>query len=278
MEIRRMGTRVSRLGMLAALAAFVLFAPVRSARADDITDPADLHVGPGAGTACATGCGADPNVISSGSFDIYYNPNTNSSQSAIGNPFYLVIAVPDYVGSSDIVSLGPTATMYTPYPGTTTSTVTLGTATERAGTLTSGDIYSYIGLGSSVTNSFNFANMQACDEGLSGGNGCPNSSLHGSGAPLAGDTITGYQIWTVLINTNDFAPQDLLNFTGSNIPVGSFVAAIGVQGTEGWAVPFTESGIVGNTVSAPEPSSLWLMLAGLITVAFFYRRRQQFAA
>src|SRR6516225_7987912 len=40
----------------------------------DISDPADLHVGTGAGTSCATGCGADPNTITSTAWDVFYNP------------------------------------------------------------------------------------------------------------------------------------------------------------------------------------------------------------
>src|SRR5437879_12920183 len=47
-------------------------------------DPANLHVGPGAGTACATGCAGDPNTISPTAFDIYYNSQGRSEERRVG--------------------------------------------------------------------------------------------------------------------------------------------------------------------------------------------------
>ena len=242
-----------------------------------LLDPADLHVGTGAGTSCPLGCNGDPNTISATGFDIYYNPNTHSSQAPIGDPFYLIIASPIYTGSTNSPTVGGTATMYAPYPGGTTSTVSVG-GQHDWGTMTSGDLYAFIGLGPFANNSFQFGNMLACDIGTTGGNGCVNTSLQNGGAPLFGDTITGYDVTTWLIGTTLFAPNDLLDFTGS-LPVGSYVAAIGVnptagsQGTpEAWAVPFTESGIV-TTTNVPEPSSFLLLGAGLLALAALSGRR-----
>ena len=256
--------------LLLSLGALALALVTGSAAVADILDPADLHVGPGAGTACAKGCGADPNTISATSFDIFYNPNANSSQSLIGDPFYLIVASAVYSGSTNSPTLGSTATMYAPYPGGTTTTVSVGAGVNQ-GTMTSGDIYSFLGLGSQVTNSFNFGNMVACD---TGSNQCPNGSIQGSAAPLFGQTITGYVITTFSIGTTQFGPQDLLDFTGT-LPIGSYVAAIGVDatGAEAWAVPFTESGIVTGHVQTPEPSSLLLLGAGLLGLAVLASRR-----
>jgi PEP-CTERM motif len=235
-----------------------------------ITDPADLHVGPGAGTGCATGCGGDPNTISPTNFDIYYNPNTHSSQSPIGNPFYLIIASPVYTGSTNSPTVNGTATMYATYPGGTQTSVSVGGAVFQGEMLSNNDIYTFLGLGSQITNSFNFGNMVACDTGVGG---CPNSGLQGSGAPLFGNTITGYDITTFSIGTTNFAPNDLLDFTGG-LPVGSYVASIGVNQSaqEAWAVPFTESGLVTST-NVPEPGSLTLLSAGLIALAGLAGRR-----
>jgi hypothetical protein len=246
-----------------------------------LLDPADLHVGTGAGTNCATGSGApgcvgDPNTIGSTGFDIYYNPNTHSSQAPIGDPFYLIIASPIYTGSTNSPTVGGTATMYAPYPGGTTSTVSVG-GRHDWGTMSTGDLYAFIGLGPFANNSFQFGNMLACDIGLTGQNGCANAGLQNSGAPLFGDTITGYDITTWLIGTTTFSPQDLLDFTG-NLPIGSYVAGIGVNptalhgGPEAWAVPFTESGIVTGT-NVPEPSSFMLLGAGLLALAALSGRR-----
>ena len=234
-----------------------------------LLDPADLHVGPGAGTACATGCGADPNTISATAFDIYYNPNIHSSQDPIGDPFYLIVATPVYTGSTNSPTVGGTATMYTPYPGGPTTTVSVGGPVSQ-GEMTSGDLYGFIGLGPFANNSFQFVNMVACDTGDAA---CPNASLGGSGAPLFGQTITGYDVFTFSIGTTTFAPNDLLDFTG-NLPIGSFVAAIGVNaaGDEAWAVPFTESGLVTGT-QVPEPSSLLMLGAGLLGLAVLASRR-----
>jgi len=143
--------------------------------------------------------------------------------------------------------------------------------------MTSGDLYANIGLGPFANNSFQFGNMVACDIGTtSGQNACPNGSLGGSGAPLFGVNITGYDVFTFSIGTTAFAPNDLLDFTG-NLPIGSYVAAIGVDYSaldgkgEAWAVPFTESGIVTNNV--PEPSSFLLLGAGLLALAALSGRR-----
>jgi hypothetical protein len=264
--------------VLLSISGFLLLALAFGGNASaQLLDPADLHVGPGAGTSCATGCGADPNTISATNFDIYYNPNTNSSQAPIGDPFYLIIATPIYTGSTNSPTVGGTATMYAPYPGGTTSTVSVG-GQHDWGTMSSGDLYGFIGLGPFANNSFQFGNMVACDIGTTGGNGCVNISLQNGGAPLFGDSITGYDVTTWLIGTTTFAPNDLLDFTGS-LPIGSYVAAIGVnptagsQGTpEAWAVPFTESGIV-TTTNVPEPSSFMLLGAGLLALAALSGRR-----
>lgn len=261
--------------MVGCLIVLLSFAGAAFADTVPLTDPADLHVGTGAGTICATGCGADPNTITATHFDIYYNPNKSSSQAPIGTPFYLVLAIPVYTGSILTNSISSPAGLFAPYPGPQTGTVPVSGQTDH-GTMSSGDIYTFLGLGSSITNSFNFVNMQSCDIGTSSGsNACPNSGLHGSAAPLFGKTITGYDIVTWNIGTTMFAPQDLLNFSGT-IPIGSYVAAIGVNtaAAEAWAVPFTESGIVTGVSQVPEPASLSLLSLGLVALGSKFRRKQ----
>lgn len=240
-------------------------------------DPAILHVGAGAGTSTATGGGGDPNTIGSAGFDIYYN-SQGSGNLPIGSPFYLIIATPVYTGSNNSPTVGGTATMYAPYssyPGGAT-TVTVNTTAMTGTELTASspanfDVYDAIGYTLTGTNSsFEFGNMYNCDIGTSSGqNACPNASLHGAGAPLAGVNITGFDISYFSINTTNFNPGDLLNFTGS-LPIGSYVSAIGINGGEAWAVPFTESGLVTR---APEPSSFVMLFAGLLGLALLAGRR-----
>jgi hypothetical protein len=238
-------------------------------------DPATLHVGPGAGTGCATGCAGDPNVISLTNWDVFYNSQGNGNL-PIGTPFYLVVATPVYTGSSNSPTVNSPATMFAPYPGGTTTPVNVGP--EATGTVMTSatsntvDLYDAVGITLSTNSSFSFVNMLACDIGTStGGNACPNKSLQGSGAPLAGVNITAFDVNFWLISTTTFSPGDLLNFTG-NLPIGSYVAAVGVNGTEAWAVPFTESGLAVGT-SVPEPSSLASLIAGLLALGAFGRHR-----
>jgi len=246
-----------------------------AARADGTTylDPANLHVGGGAGTACATGCAGDPNTITATAFDVYYNTQGNGNL-AIGDPFYLIVATAVYAGSNNAPTVGGTATMYSPYPGGTTTSVTVdnqtnGTEMTSSNSGTVKSVYDAAGISLNTNNSFSFVNMVACDNGTSG---CPNSSLHGGAAPLAGDAITGFDITYWTIETTNFNPGDLLDFTGS-LPVGSYVSAVGVNGTEAWAVPFTESGLVTNTTNVPEPGSLTMLSVGLIAIAGLAGRR-----
>jgi hypothetical protein len=245
-----------------------------SAWADGTTylDPANLHVGPGAGTACATGCAADPNPISPTAFDVYYNSQGNGNL-AIGNPFYLIVATAVYSGSNNSPTVGGTATMYSPYPGGTTTSVTvdnsaIGTQMTSANSGTVKSVYDAAGISLNTNNSFSLVNMVACDNGTAG---CPNSSLLGSAAPLSGVNITGFDITYWTIETTNFNPGDLLDFTGT-LPVGSYVSAVGVNGTEAWAVPFTESGLV-TTTNVPEPGSLTLLSAGMLAIAGLAGRR-----
>ena len=162
--------------------------------------------------------------------------------------------------------------MYSPYPLGATSTITVdnqqsGTEMTMANSGTVKDIYDAVGITFNTNTSFQFGNMQACDLGLTG---CPNASLQGNG-PLAGVNITGFDITYWTIETTTFSPGDLLDFTG-NLPVGSYVAAVGVNGTTAWDVPFTESGLV-TTTNVPEPSSFMLLGAGLLALAALSGRR-----
>ncbi|HXH68467.1 MAG TPA: PEP-CTERM sorting domain-containing protein [Candidatus Limnocylindrales bacterium] len=233
-------------------------------------DPANLHIGPGAGTTCATGCGSDPNTIGTTGFDIYYN-SQGSGNLAIGDPFYVIVATPVYTGSTNSPTVGGTATLISPYPGGSSTTVNVGgaqTGTEmtsaNSGTIKS--VYDAVGITLNTNNSFSFVNMVACDNGTAG---CANGSLLGSNAPLFGVNIVGFDVSFFSIGTTNFNPGDLLDFTGT-LPIGSYVAAVGVNGTEAWAVPFTESGLV---TGVPEPSSLLMLGAGLLGMALLASRR-----
>jgi hypothetical protein len=101
--------KFSVFGAFGVAVSLASFAAPTSAQ---ILDPSTLHVGPGTGTACATGCAGDPNAIGSGgTFDIYQTSNGGVTTTS---PILLIFAVPD--GQSAPV-LPSTATLISSYPG-----------------------------------------------------------------------------------------------------------------------------------------------------------------
>ena len=102
-----------------------LFALAISASAQ-LIDPSTLHVGTGAGTPCATGCGNDPNIITSTNWSLYQN---SGGAEDIGSPFYLLVAAPvwrngggSYVfAGGSAPSVNSTAAYYNPYPGSSSN-------------------------------------------------------------------------------------------------------------------------------------------------------------
>src|SRR5713101_3563485 len=55
----------------------------------DPIDPSVLQIGTGFGTACATGCAGDPNVITPTLFDVYYN----GGGPALSSPFVVILGL-----------------------------------------------------------------------------------------------------------------------------------------------------------------------------------------
>src|SRR5689334_4010616 len=92
-----------RFGMVAA----IILAGVQHGQG-----AATLHIGFGAGTACAQGCGGDPNLSGSAStsVDIFQN---SGGAATITNPM-LILAVPNGNTVPSIAS----ETDYNPYTGT----------------------------------------------------------------------------------------------------------------------------------------------------------------
>jgi hypothetical protein len=256
-----------------AAAAVVLVPSVTMATT--FLDPATLHIGGGAGTACATGCGGDPNIIPTTSLDIYQN---SGGAAGLDNPVLLILAI-----ANDTTNLFPSnpissVNFYNPYPGgvsdpATSAFATAGTYGLKAavsggffGSMTSAspDLYTFLTLQQPATNSDNWVNMAA--------------------AVKADDNIkaTSFGIYVFAITNNKaLGPNGLIDIQFSTaLPTGTFAFAFGEDSKHGlvYDTPFTESGLTGRNVTltaVPEPASLMLLGSGLLFVGRNFRKNRK---
>lgn len=261
MKVRR--TALCVLALLAGLLIVLAVSPVWAQ-----TDPSTLHIGPGAGTACAQGCAGDPNLIGAPG-NVVDVLQQSGGADALTQPLLLIIGIPN--DRTPLFSTNPigTVTFINPYPNTGTSTVTVGTGNFAAsgtfgiGTLTTGfagfetssDVYTFLGLGSKINNSNSIGTEKNwTDTDLS----------------RLGISATGFGIYVFALTGASLGPMGLVNVTfPGGLPTGTFVVAYGqnLAGTA-YATPFTESGLV-----VPEPASLALFGSGMIALAVLVRRR-----
>ncbi len=194
-----------------------------------------LHMGPGAGTKCATGCSGDPNLLAGARHvDIY---QTSAGAPTLSQPVLLIFGVPSMFGSLFPTNPIQSVNAINPYPG---GTLTSGTASFAQGgtyglkdpisdgffgTMTAGqEVYSFLGLaGANKSNSF--TNWSAED--------AEYLDLH----------PTGFDIHVFAINA-DLGPEGLINIgLAHNVPKGTYIVAYGVADGKSYAVPFTEAGL-----------------------------------
>lgn len=254
-----------------------------TAKADSIDfsgylDPATLHIGPGAGTSCATGgCplySKELNGITSTELDIYQN---SAGAPALNNPVLLILAVPNNPSislfSSDPVTA---ASLYTPYNAAAGVAVTVsvpGPAPGIYGVTT--DTTGFVGIWGQPQNKndpsdiYSFLNFSGTDASNNWTN------LSGVDSTLLGTTIQNFGIYVYALNTADFAGNDLLDVALTGIPQGTFAVALGLDTTNEnlYDTPFTEAGIENSPVPphppvrVPEPSTLALFGALLLVLA-----------
>lgn len=151
----------TRFALFAALFTAIFCSGASASPIDitQLTDPATLHIGPGANTACATGgcpifiggaLNGEVNNIGSTQLDIYQNSN---GAQALASPVLLILAVPDNSVSLTGGSV-TAASLFAPYPGSATpvpfafgtTAYGISAASGFAGLMSSGDIYSFLGI------------------------------------------------------------------------------------------------------------------------------------
>lgn len=238
-------------------------------RAQTQTDPATLHIGPGAGTTCAKGCGGEPNLIGTGStVDIYQN---SGGASNLSQPVFLILGVPNNDG---IPTIGGSTTFYNPYPAGSpvagSSALATGGSSEWGmqtgtagffGDMSSGDVYSFLNLPGNNSNSF--TNWSGADWSIDG--------IHAS----------DFGIYVFALDGANLGGNGLVNVSGLSVPKGTFAVGWGCQTADGnpclgkntFTTPFTEAGLTNDTTSAtPEPGSLLLLGSGLLATSLLRRR------
>jgi hypothetical protein len=194
-----------------------------------------LHMGSGAGTPCATGCGGHPNLfVGAKTVDIY---QTSNGASLSSQPVLLIFGVP--TDFSDLFPLQPVKGVraINPYPGGTQTNGTVDFAAGGSyglidpisdgffGTMMPGqEVYSFLNLGG-ANNSNSFTNWADADEEYLGLN------------PV------GFDIHVYAVNA-DLGPHGLINLKlAVNVPKGTFILAYSQTNGKTYSVPFTEAGL-----------------------------------
>jgi hypothetical protein len=242
-----------------AVTAVVLIGVPIGAHADVLLDPAVVHIGTGFGTACATGCGGDPNVISGDTFSVYLNP---SGAPALSNPFIVIIGVPDYGSGTTAPTLG-TVTFYDENSGSGTVITgsLIGTAQNGGdGELNNGDANAYeeAKYNTTTNNSNSWVNWSPLDPG-----------------------VVEFDLYAFRLNQS-IDGHDLIDVQLSSFTAGSFVIGYGCDGIAGdalngacdggsnntYTTPFTEAGHL-----VPEPTTQVLLGFALLGLGTLARRR-----
>ena len=234
-------------------------------------DPSNLHIGPGLGTSCQTGCAGAPNLVPSTEFDIWNISNAQGH--SLTNPVLLIIGIPND-------SSGGTAA-----PGTITLT-NAGHATAGTGALTDPGYFGGVNTPSGYAGSWVASDKEDVYSflNLTGANNSNNWSNWAGSSGDPGASNFGIYVYSLNI-TGGLQEGSGVNVSFSSaLPVGTMVIAYGCQDSANlnsynpctgnpnpFATPFTES---GKAQAVPEPATSSLLGFGLLILAGFSMRRR----
>lgn len=253
---------------LVSVCAFAMVASIFLASRASAT--ATLHIGPGANTGCATGgcpifiggaLNGEVNNIEPTQLDIYQN---SGGAPALDSPVLLILSVPNNIIAPNALS----ASLYAPYPDPSPASVTISAGTSVygittdpsgfAGSMSSGDVYTFLGL-SGANNSNSFTNYSAAYQ------------------RVLGTSVSSFGIYLFSIDTTGFSSHDLLDIMLSGLPEGTFAVGYGQHGNHIYDTPFTQAGMVDSPpASVPEPGSLAVFGAALLALGLMRWRKHGF--
>ena len=230
---------------------------------------ATLHIGTGAGTPCATGCGGDPNTITPTVLSIY---QTSSGAPDLLDPLLLILGSPNTTGLAAAPVIA-SITEYDPYPGPS-----VGTATWSLGGT---PVYGWDGDGfagnwtPSDPHVYEFLNLPPPPANAS------NNATNWFGVAPPGTTFYGIYVYVIHATLGNNGLLDV-HWDGSGLPEGTIAIAYGCDRLSSrtndcpnagaaYHTPFTEAGRVGRV---PEPTMLTLLAAGFGLIPLARRRRR----